>query len=48
MLKSESKLVNGDYITVRETMFHTVIEKDGEEIVLDMDFDSVLKMLGMD
>lgn len=29
-------------------MFHVIIEKDGEEIVLDADYDSVLKMLGMD
>ena len=46
MLKSESLLVNGEYIKVREGMFHTyIILPNGEEIQLDVDYDDLLKLL---
>ena len=46
MLKSENLLVNGEYIKIREGMFHTYIElSNGEEIQLDVDYDDLLKLL---
>ena len=46
MLKSESLLVHGEYIKVREGMLHTYIElPNGEEIQLDVDYDDLLKLL---
>ena len=47
MLKSESILVHGEYIKVREGMFRTYIElPNGEEIQLDdVDYDDLLKLL---
>ena len=46
MLKSESILVHGEYIKIREGMFHTYIElSNGEEIQLDVDYDDLLKLL---
>lgn len=46
MLKSESLLVHGEYIKVREGMFNTYIElPNGEEIQLDVDYDDLLKLL---
>ena len=48
MLKSEwVKTSSGDYVKVRSGMFHTYIETEsGEEIVLDLDYDKVLELLG--
>ncbi len=48
MLKSESLLVHGEYIKVREGMFHTYIElPNGEEIQLpdNVNYDDLLKLL---
>ena len=46
MLKSESLLVHGEYIKVREGIFHTHIEpSNGEEIQLDVDYDDLLKLI---
>ena len=46
MLKSESILVHGEYIKIREGMFHTYIQLSyGEEIQLDIDYDDLLKLL---
>lgn len=46
MLKSESLLVHGEYVKIREGMFHTYVElPNGEEIQLDVDYDDLLKLL---
>ena len=46
MLKSESLLVHGEYVKIREGMFYTYIElPNGEEIQLDVDYDELLKLL---
>ena len=48
MLKSESLLIHGEYIKIREGMFHTYIElSNGEEIQLpdNVDYDDLLKLL---
>ena len=45
-MNSESLLVHGEYIKVREGMFNTYIElPNGEEIQLDVDYDDLLKLL---
>lgn len=48
MLKSESLLVHGEYIKIREGMFHVYLEKEnGEEIQLpdNIDYETILKLL---
>ena len=47
MLKSESLLIHGEYIKIREGMLHTYIElPNSEEIQLDdVDYDDLLKLL---